>query len=846
MSAHGTGVKRQRSFSLISSPNTSDDSSEATGKSARSSSKKQKVDWWKRSIIYQVYPRSFRDTTGNGIGDIKGIMSRLPYLASLGIGVVWLSPIFTSPMADFGYDISNFTDIDPIFGTMEDFDNLLREAHGIGLKLVMDLVPNHSSDEHEWFQKSVDSVDPYTDYYVWADPIGFNETTGDPLPPNNWLSVFGGSAWTYREERQQFYLHQFLDKQPDLNYRNLNVQIEMQNIIKFWADKGVDGFRIDAVKFLVEVEDLSINEPLSGDPSVQDPNEYEYLSHPYTTNQNETFDIIRQWRILLDQYSESKLLMAEATYTAEEIDIVMRYYGTEEEPIVDFPFNFNFIDNFHNRSDVTGYSLKYSVTEWLDNMPEGKWPNWVLGNHDQPRIASRIGKDLAEALNMMTLLLPGTAVTYYGEEIGMENTFVSYEDTQDTAACIWGPERYTEFSRDPERTPMQWDNSTNAGFTNGTTTWLPVNENYITLNVADQEAAEQSSIQNYKDLAVLRKADVFFSGGIAYPVITDEIFSYVRYIADSLTYLILINASEGEITANMHSNANFELADTATVIIRTSTDTRDATAPGKVINLEAVPLLPGEGMVLQVSGHIRCLDTSGDWTHQVSGHIRCLDTSGDWTHQVSGHISPTTDRVRLVATGYHSGRSSQIACIFLTSTPSTKMLAVTLAFALLPALATADTAFTSDLFSSCNAKWPSDKWSENEDNRQTIANNGAYTVAYRDARAIESGVTCPKLTLNSPGGNYVYTYKDASGADQSVTGNLSYDDGVFTLEDMPTGHFGTNCPFFGSKCSAKLRPTYGGPNGIHFMTYTNFLIFCTRNSYYLVPPGTSDSNCDAC
>ncbi|KAF2353047.1 Glycosyl hydrolase family 13 catalytic domain [Trinorchestia longiramus] len=527
-------------------------------------------------------------------------MSRLPYLASLGIGVVWLSPIFTSPMADFGYDISNFTDIDPIFGTMEDFDNLLQEAHGIGLKLVMDLVPNHSSDEHQWFQKSLDSVDPYTDYYVWANPRGFNETTGNPLPPNNWLSVFGGSAWTYREERQQFYLHQFLDKQPDLNYRNLNVQAEMQNIIKFWTDKGVNGFRIDAISNLFEVEDLSMNEPLSGDPSIQDPNDYGYLSHPYTVNLNETFALVRQWRIFLDQYSESKLLMAEAAYSAEDIEIGMRYYGTEEEPIADFPFNFNFIQNFQNRSDVTGFSLKYTVTEWLDNMPEGKWPNWVLGNHDKPRVASRMGKDLAEALNMMTLLLPGTAVTYYGEEIGMENTFVSYEDTQDTSACMWGPERYAEFSRDPERTPMQWDNSTNAGFTNGKTTWLPGNENYVTLNVANQEAAEQSCIQNYKDLAILRKADVFFSGGIAYPVITEEIFSYVRYIADGLTYLILINASEGEIMANLHSNANFELADTATVIIRTSTDTRDSTAPGKVINLESVPLLPGEGMVLQV------------------------------------------------------------------------------------------------------------------------------------------------------------------------------------------------------------------------------------------------------
>ncbi|XP_047740848.1 alpha-glucosidase [Hyalella azteca] len=502
-------------------------------------------------------------------------------------------------MADFGYDISNFTAIDPIFGTMEDFDSLLQAAHDLGLKVVMDLVPNHSSDEHEWFQKSLAKEDPYTDYYMWSNASGFDEV-GNPLPPNNWLSVFGGPAWKRMEGRQQFYLHQFLEKQPDLNFRNPAVQTEMQNVIKFWIDKGLDGMRIDAIKHLVEVENLTTDEPLSGDPNVQDPNEYGYLAHPYTTNQPETLNIMRQWRILLDQYPESKLMMAKVGYNGEEIDLVMKYYGTEEEPIADFPFNFNFIDNFHNRSDVTGFSLKFTVTEWLDNLPAGKWPNWVLGNHDQTRIATRMGKDLVEALNMMTLLLPGTPVTYYGEEIGMENTFVSFEDSKDPSGCIWGPDRYMEFSRDPQRTPMQWDNSTLAGFTDGPSSWLPVNENYVTLNVAQQEAADQSCIKNYKQLTALRKAEVFFSGELAFPVITNEIFSYVRYLADNPTYLVLINASEEQVTANLHHDANFVLPPTALLVMRTSSDTRPVTVPGTVIDLSAVPMLAGEGMVMQV------------------------------------------------------------------------------------------------------------------------------------------------------------------------------------------------------------------------------------------------------
>lgn len=560
--------------------------------------KKGRVEWWKRSLVYQVYPRSFSDSNGDGVGDLKGIISRLSYFTELGVGTVWLSPIFRSPMADFGYDISNFTDVDPIFGTIQDFENLVQQAHDKGLKVVMDLVPNHSSDEHEWFAKSLAREDPYTDYYVWAQPSGYNES-GDPLPPNNWRSVFGGSAWLYKSERGEFYLHQFLAKQPDLNYRNPAVRQEMQDVIKFWMDKGVDGMRLDAVKYLYEVEDLSQDEPLSGNPSVLDPNEYDYLNHTLTVDMPETFDVIREWRVLLDQYTDSKLMMAEVYY--DNIDTVMKYYGTEEEPLADFPFNFNLLSDFQNRSDVTGFALKASITRWLDNMPEGKWANWELGNHDNGRVASRLGVDLTDALNMVSLLLPGTAITYYGEEIGMEDTFISYEDTQDPAGCNWGPDRYSEFSRDPARTPMQWDDTERAGFTSGNKTWLPVNDNYLSLNVQVQREAQQSSLKVYRALAALRKEDVFFTGGIAFPVITEDIFSFVRFIPDNTTSLVVVNTGSEGVQVDMHQDANFNLPEMATVVVRSSSDNRTETEPGTSLSLRAVPLLAGEGLVLDAT-----------------------------------------------------------------------------------------------------------------------------------------------------------------------------------------------------------------------------------------------------
>ncbi|KAG7156608.1 Maltase 2-like [Homarus americanus] len=529
--------------------------------SNKSESKKKKVPWWQEVVIYQVYPRSFFDKSGRGSGGLRGIRSKAEYLSELGVGAVWLSPIYKSPMKDFGYDISDFTDIDPIFGTMADFNALVNTFHNKGLKVVMDFVPNHSSDQHPWFQKSIKRQDPYTNYYIWAKPKNVLDD-GTPVPPNNW------------------------------------------KVLTFWLDKGVDGFRVDSLQHLFEVEgecgehDLSLDEPVASDSDITDPDEYNYLNHTYTINQPETFTVLREWRHLLDKYPD-KVLMAEVYNN--NVDTVMQYYGNDTVSLADFPFNFLLIDNLQNRSQLTGHTLRSTIGLWLDSMPEGKWPNWVLGNHDNGRVASRLGTDLVDALNMMTLLLPGTPVTYYGEEIGMENTFVSWEDTQDPQGCRWGPQHYQEHSRDPARTPMQWNNSSLAGFTTANTTWLPVNPNYKTLNVEAQTKAKNSHLKIYKDLTKLRKEEVFKKGHYAFPLVTEDIFSFLRYVEESETYMLVINTSEEDLELNLHHGANIELPHTGQVVLRSITDTSVKTEPGSEVDLSKLPLVRGEGLLLLLS-----------------------------------------------------------------------------------------------------------------------------------------------------------------------------------------------------------------------------------------------------
>ncbi|XP_038071631.1 maltase A3-like [Patiria miniata] len=512
-------------------------------------------EWWKGTIVYQIYPRSFMDSDGDGVGDLAGITSRLEYFNDIGVGTVWLSPVYKSPMADFGYDVADFKDIDPIFGTMADFDALIAKAHRLGLKLMMDFVPNHSSDQHQWFldsKKNKDSTNEYKDYYVWEDPKQGCSDPPQQCVPNNWVSVFGGSMWEWVPERQQFYLHQFLVEQPDLNYRKPEVKTAMDDVVRFWLTKGVDGLRVDAIRHMYESEGLE-DEPVNPDytPKPGEQAQYDSLLHTMTADLPELHDVIKDWRDIFQEFSTDQYrFMVTETYDTHKA--LLPYYGTPERPEADYPFNFGLIEL--NKENLSGTKIHQLVDDWMKDLPHDKWPNWVIGNHDNFRIADKIGLEYARALNVLNLLLPGTPTTYYGEEIAMEDIWVSYNDTQDPFA-INNPEHWEEYTRDPERSPMQWDRSSHAGFsTTAGKTWLPVNQNYLSgINVADQKADNTSALALYKKLAALRKDEpAFQTNHLKYVIVNDKIFSFLRMPDDQDTkpdsFLVIINAGTSEST----------------------------------------------------------------------------------------------------------------------------------------------------------------------------------------------------------------------------------------------------------------------------------------------------------
>ncbi|XP_044749033.1 maltase 1-like [Coccinella septempunctata] len=457
-------------------------------------------NWWKHARFYQIYPRSFKDSNNDGDGDLPGILEKLPHLVDLGANGVWLSPIMESPQVDQGYDISNYMKIDPRFGTLDDLKLLIEKAHEQGIKVIMDFVPNHTSDQHEWFKASENRTEGYEDYYVWVDG------TPDKLP-NNWLSSFSGTAWEWSEKRQQYYLHQFTIQQPDLNYRNPKVHEEMKKVLKFYMDLGVDGFRIDAILCAYE-DDRFLDEPRSYEPDV-DPENHDFLDHIYTENQPETYELVYEWRKFVDDYvaengGDSKVLMTEVY---ADLDKTIPYYGSADGSTLGAHFTFNFfmIQKFNlNISDAN--DLQRIINNWMDALPSIYTSNWVIGNHDNRRYPTRLGNENKDGFNMLVSLLPGVAITYNGEEFGQEDGEVKYEEGQDPSAR--DPAIFEKTSRDFERTPLQWDNTTNAGFNDGAKTWLPVSEKYHQLNLQSQlDEGQISHYQIYKALNRKRQED---------------------------------------------------------------------------------------------------------------------------------------------------------------------------------------------------------------------------------------------------------------------------------------------------------------------------------------------------
>jgi alpha-glucosidase len=477
--------------------------------------------WWQDGIIYQVYPRSFQDCDGDGIGDLKGVIRRLDYLKELGVRAVWLSPVYPSPMADFGYDISDFKGIWPPFGSMADFDALLKRVHAAGMKLILDLVPNHSSDEHPWFLESRSSRDnPKRDWYIWKD------ARPDGGLPNNWLSVFGGSAWEWDPETEQYYYHAFLVKQPDLNWRNPEVERAILDVMRFWLDKGVDGFRVDAMWHMIKDAQWRDN---PRNPGYTDRMaSYEQLLPVFSTDQPEMHGIVARMRKLLDEYDQ-RLMIAEIYLPVHRL---VSYYGTHDRE-AHLPFNFMLISLPWDSRQIAAAIDEYEAALSADD-----WPNWVIGNHDQPRITSRIGLGQAKVAAVLLLTLRGTPTLYYGDEIGMRDVPIPAKEVKDPQGLNMPGKN---LSRDPERTPMLWDGSRNAGFCPGEP-WLRVDRSFRRRNVEVEKKNEYSHLCLYQKLIGLRQQEPSLMTGAYRPVYSDpQLLAYIRQAEGQPGFLVVLN-----------------------------------------------------------------------------------------------------------------------------------------------------------------------------------------------------------------------------------------------------------------------------------------------------------------
>ncbi|HVL58948.1 MAG TPA: alpha-amylase family glycosyl hydrolase, partial [Burkholderiaceae bacterium] len=497
--------------------------------------------WWQRGVVYQVYPRSFQDANGDGIGDLRGIAQRLDALCELGIDAVWLSPIYPSPMADFGYDVTDHCAIDPTFGTLSDFDALLDDVHRRGLKLILDYVPNHTSDRHPWFVESRASrTNPRRDWYVWRDP------RPDGSPPTNWQSEFGGPAWTFDAATGQYYYHAYLKEQPDLNWRNPQVVDAMLGVLRFWFDRGVDGFRVDAIHHLIEA-DPPLDNP-------QNPQWREGMSptrrvvRRYTMDQPEVHDAIAAMRRVADSY-EDRVTIGEAYLP---IDRLMAYYGADLGGF-QLPFNFHLISTPWSAPALADLIERYEAA-----LPAGAWPNWVLGNHDRSRVASRIGEPQARVAAMLLLTLRGTPTIYQGEEIGLHDVPIAPDRVQDP----W--ERNLPglgLGRDPVRTPMPWSDDVHAGFSSAAP-WLPLNADWPTRNVAAQARDLASMLSLYRALLRLRRSmPALAVGAIGSIAVGGDVLSYER--SDSMRRVqVALNVSEAPQRLDLGARCGMRLLST--------------------------------------------------------------------------------------------------------------------------------------------------------------------------------------------------------------------------------------------------------------------------------------------
>jgi alpha-glucosidase len=492
----------------------------------------QRALWWQAGVIYQIYPRSFQDSNGDGIGDLRGITQRLSYLVELGVDAIWLTPIFPSPMADFGYDISDYIDIDPLFGDLDDFDALLAAAHAHGIKVILDLVPNHTSDRHPWFLESRASRrSRKRDWYIWRN------SAANGGPPNNWLSIFGGSAWEYDGGTGQYYYHAFLAAQPDLNWRNPAVRAAIYEVMRFWFRRGVDGFRVDVVWHLIKDDEFRDNPPNTSFRPADPP--YHRLVPLYTADRPEVHDVIAEMRRVAEEFPD-RVLIGEIYLPLERL---VAYYGRDLAGM-HLPFNFSLLSTSWDAASIARLIAEYEAA-----LPAGGWPNWVLGNHDRPRIASRVGPNQARIAALLLLTLRGTPTIYYGDEIAMKEAAIARDQVRDPLGKnVSG----RSLGRDGCRTPMQWDGTTHAGFSTGNP-WLPLGGTFDKDSTADQRRDKTSILHLYRRLIDLRRKRAALLFGSYGTVLADgNLLVFTRELGRE-RLLIALNFGDKPTAANLAS-----------------------------------------------------------------------------------------------------------------------------------------------------------------------------------------------------------------------------------------------------------------------------------------------------
>ncbi|PRX08715.1 UNVERIFIED_ORG: alpha-glucosidase [Martelella mediterranea] len=508
-------------------------------------------DWWRGAVIYQVYPRSFQDSSGDGVGDIRGIADRLDYIAGLGADAVWISPFFTSPMKDFGYDVSNYKDIDPMFGTLADFDAMIEKAHSLGLKIMIDLVLSHTSDQHPWFVESRASRDnPRSDWYVWA------EARPDGSPPNNWLSIFGGSAWQWDSRRLQYYMHNFLVSQPDLNFHNPDVQDALLDAAKFWLERGVDGFRLDTINFYFCDKELRDNPALApelrNDSTAPAVNPYNYQEHLYDKSRPENLEFLKRLRALMEEYP-AIAAVGEVGDSQRGLEIVGEYTSGDDKMQMCYAFE------FLAPQRVTPKRVVDSINAFDAAAPEG-WACWAFSNHDVVRHLTRWGADIADQtayakmLGSLLMTLKGSICLYEGEELGLTEADIAFEDLQDP----YGIEFWPEFKgRDGCRTPMVWQaGAKNAGFSTAEQTWLPVSADHVMKAVDVQAGNPASVLEHYRRFLAFRRAHpALAKGAIRFLPCDDEtVLVFARDLSDE-TILCVFNMSAEPATVRLPDGA---------------------------------------------------------------------------------------------------------------------------------------------------------------------------------------------------------------------------------------------------------------------------------------------------